>query len=84
MDAARSAHPEPIHVLNQDAHTVALALYDQVSAIAALAGASRPGHNLSGEEWMALLNPVADQLHALAKMLEHDASEVRWSMFRAG
>lgn len=83
MQSAQSAqHPDrnELHVLTLDAYNMALSAHAQVSALAALAGMSRPGMNLSGEEWMCLLNPLADHLGLLVKMLEHDAATVELRM----
>ncbi len=85
MEAARSPHSpdKTLHRLQLDAYTMALSAHEQASALASLAGMARPGQNLSGEEWMFLLNPLADHLGLLAKMLEHDAATVECRLTRA-
>lgn len=86
MASAQSAQQpdqKALHVLRLDAYTMAMSAHEQASALASLAGMSRPGHNLSGEEWMFLLNPLADHLHILAKMLEQDAIAAECRLTRA-
>lgn len=84
MEAAHSSKPDPktLHSLQLDAYTLAMSAHEQLSALASLAGMARRGQNLSGEEWMFLLNPLADHLGLLVKMLEHDAATVEWRMTR--
>ena len=54
-----------------DASLLAQLCQEQVSALAALASMSRKDAMLTGEEWWALLEPIADQLMLLRKMLNH-------------
>ena len=85
MKSAQSAqHPDrnELHVLTLDAYNMALSAHAQVSALASLAGMAPRGQNLSGEEWMFLLNPLAEHIGLLVKMLEHDAATVEWRMTR--
>lgn len=85
MEAAPFSKPDPkpLHGLQLDAYTMAQSAHEQAAALATLAGMSRPGQNLSGEEWMCLLTPLADHLGLLAKMLEHDALSAEWRLVRS-
>jgi len=63
--------PQSLHVEVVDASPLAQLCQEQVSALAALASMSRKDAMLTGEEWWALLEPIADQLMLLRKMLNH-------------
>lgn len=62
---------EPIHVMRFEASMLARQCHEFVEALIGLIG-SRRDNGLSGDEWMSLLTPVAEQLHVLQQMLEHD------------
>lgn len=63
--------PKPLCVVQIDASMLARICQEQVAALAALAGMSRKDAMLSGEEWMSLLDPIAEQLLLLRQMLDN-------------
>lgn len=67
-----TGNPNPLHVALIDASMLARQCQEQVAALAALAGMSRENATLSGEEWMSLLDPIAEQLLLLQQMIDHD------------
>jgi hypothetical protein len=62
---------QPLHIARIDASMLARICQEQVSALAALAGMCRPDATLTNDEWMSLLDPIAEQLRVLREMLDH-------------
>jgi hypothetical protein len=62
---------QPLHIARIDASMLARICQEQVAALAALAGMCRPDATLTNDEWMSLLDPIAEQLRVLREMLDH-------------
>ncbi len=49
--------------------------YEQLDAVALLAGMGNESSSISGGHWMMLLNPIVERLRLLAIMLDRNQSE---------
>lgn len=62
--------PTPLHIFRIDVSFLARTCHSQVAALATMAACCREELHLSGEDLMALLDPIADQLLVLREMLD--------------
>lgn len=74
---------KPLRVARLDASMLARECQEQVSALAALAGMCRPDATLTNDEWMSLLDPIAEQLRVLREMLDHGLDTAEHHLVRA-
>lgn len=77
--------PTPyLHASLIDASMLARQCQEQVAALAALAGMSRKDAMLAGEEWMSLLDPIAEQLLILRQMIEQGVDTAENRLVKVG